>query len=77
MNDRARELHDAREDSRNEQARLLRERTRCVEQGERNEREALRALLAEMKLHDDLPDSFDLGYMQAWREVSRWLEGRS
>jgi hypothetical protein len=32
------------------------------------------AQLAEMELHDDLPDSFDLGYMTAWREIKAWME---
>lgn len=35
--------------------------------------DVLQAQLAEMELHDDLPDSFDLGYMQAWREFRDWL----
>lgn len=36
--------------------------------------DALRARLVEMELHEDLPDSFDQGYMRAWRDVARWLE---
>ncbi len=36
-------------------------------------REALTAKLAEMELHDDLPDSFDQGYMAAWREFREAL----
>lgn len=34
---------------------------------------SLKAKLAEMELHDDLPNSFDLGYMTAWREINEWL----
>lgn len=37
--------------------------------------DAVKAHLAEMELHDDLPDSFDLGYMQAWREIKEWVDG--
>ncbi len=36
-------------------------------------RDALTAKLAEMELHDDLPDSFDQGYMAAWREFREAL----
>lgn len=36
--------------------------------------DALEEKLAEMELHDDLPDSHDLGYMAAWREINEWLE---
>lgn len=35
---------------------------------------SLRAKLDEMELHDDLPDSFDLGYMAAWSEIKRWMD---
>lgn len=38
--------------------------------------EVLRSLerkLEEMELHDDLPDSFDQGYMAAWREIKAWI----
>lgn len=35
--------------------------------------EKLRGKLAEMELHDDLPDSSDIGYMACWREISVFL----
>lgn len=35
---------------------------------------SLRAKLAEMELHEDLPDSHDIGYMAAWRDLSEWLD---
>lgn len=38
---------------------------------------SLREKLAEMELHDDLPDSFDMGYMAAWSEINTWLKEES
>jgi hypothetical protein len=36
--------------------------------------ERLRAKLAAMRLHDDLPDSYDIGFMAAWREINDFLQ---
>jgi hypothetical protein len=32
------------------------------------------AKLSDMELHDDLPDSFDQGYMAAVNELKDWLD---
>lgn len=34
----------------------------------------LRQKLDEMELHDDLPDSHDIGYMACWRELRDWVD---
>lgn len=36
---------------------------------------AIEAQLDDMELHEDLPNSFDMGYMQAWRDFRDWLAG--
>lgn len=34
----------------------------------------LRAKLAEMELHENLPNSHNIGYMAAWREIKEWVD---
>jgi hypothetical protein len=39
------------------------------------ERAAVLAWIAENELHDDLPDSLDIGYTQCMNELRRWAGG--